>query len=138
MYYSLITNTNLSHQSDPWHWLTGSDDFIHKRVNRLPSCRVQQKIKIINFPNIFHLNCKSFRTFRWLEQLSSSICCRVMAQQNMADMQNNIFLRNEKILMEATKSFCSPIISAEKCILRRLFRASKFSQALLQESLELH
>jgi len=25
--------------------------------------------------------------FRGLEQLSSSICCRVMSQQNMADMQ---------------------------------------------------
>ena len=91
LYYSLITNTNLSHQTDPWHWPTGSDHFVHKRVNLPPSWRLQQKIKIINFPIIFHLNCKSYRIYRGLEQLSSSICCRVMAQQTWQICKRYLF-----------------------------------------------
>jgi len=37
-------------------------------------------------PNFFNRSYKTFRVFRGFEQLSSSICCRVMAEQRLAQI----------------------------------------------------
>ena len=65
-------------------WGLGPVDMGQKCLNLPQLWRHPQKISKPKFPNFLNRNYKTFRNFRGFEQLSSSIRCQVMAEQNIA------------------------------------------------------